>query len=114
MLWLLLCSVRTSDLPAVKKCNDFHVFKCVTIFTCTPWLRPDAVDDMHSLLPQWSPLRDVLLLLLLLDDVTDIAVRCWATLCISALPLTRLLLLLPPLISTLRHELVCAAVTLTQ
>ena len=69
---------------------------------------------MHSLLPQWSPVRDVLLLLLLLDDVTDIAVRSWATLCISALPLTRLLLLLPPLISTLRHELVGAAVALSQ
>lgn len=49
-------------------------------------------------------MRDSLLLLLLMDNVTDIVVRTWACLCLSALPLTRLHLLLPALISILRHE----------
>jgi hypothetical protein len=72
----------------------------------TPWLNPVAVQDLHSLLPEWTPARDALLLLLLLDDVTDIVVRTWVCLCLSSLPVARLSLLLPPLVSVLRYETV--------
>jgi hypothetical protein len=70
----------------------------------TPWLTPNAVSELHSMLPQWSPMREGLLLLLLQNDVTDIVVRTWACLCLSSLPLARLPLLLPPIIASLRHE----------
>jgi hypothetical protein len=70
----------------------------------TPWLCQDAVLELHSLLPQWSPMRESLLLLLLQDSVTDIVARTWACLCLSSIPLTRLPLLLPSIISTLRYE----------
>ena len=81
----------------------------VAVVQSAPWLTPHCITELYNLLPQWSPMSDSLLLLLLLGDITDIVVRTWACLRLSTLPLTRLHLFVPALISVLRHEPVAGA-----